>query len=165
MKVNISDIIRVNGASIELNFEEEPTEKELDEGCLLDGKLSFDGKLTNKNGILQLDGRLKAGYSTECYRCLSAVSEVLELDINESFINSADAKQTDLYPFEGKVLDISKALNDNIILNLPMKQLCSNDCKGLCRKCGANLNEVQCGCDKDDIDPRMEGLNKYFDNL
>lgn len=150
---------------MELDFEEVPSETELAEGCLLDGKLSFVGTLTNTNGILQLDGRLKAVYSSECYRCLVTVSKVLELKIKESFISSAEAELADMYPFEGKVLDISKALNDNIILNLPMKQLCSNDCKGLCSKCGANLNEAGCSCSKDDIDPRMEGLNKYFDNL
>ena len=165
MKVNISDIIRVNGASIELNFEEEPIESEPVEGCLIDGKLSFSGTLTNNNGILQLDGCLKAAYSSECYRCLSKVSKVLELNINENFVSSTDAEQTDMYPFEGKVLDISKVLNDNIILSFPMKQLCSNDCKGLCKKCGANLNEVQCGCGKEEINPCMEDLNKYFDNL
>lgn len=150
---------------MELDFEEAPTEREPAEGCLLDGDITFSGTLTNTNGILQLDGHLNTAYSSECYRCLCAVRKVMELKIKESFINSADAEQSNMYPFEGKVLDISKALNDNIILNLPMKQLCSNDCKGLCIKCGANLNEVQCGCSEDDTDPRMEGLNKYFDNL
>ena len=150
---------------MELAFEELPSERELIEGCLLEGKLSFVGTLTNTNGILQLDGRLNAAYSSECYRCLEAVNKVLDLKIKENFINSADSEQAEMYSFEGKVLDIGKALNDNIILNLPMKQLCSEDCKGICRNCGGNLNEVQCGCMEDDIDPRMEGLNKYFDNL
>ena len=150
---------------MELDFEEAPSYKEPAEGCLLDGKLSFTGTLTNTNGILQLNGNLMAAYSSECYRCLCAVSKALELRIKENFINSADDEQSDMYPFEGKVIDISKALNDNIILNLPMKQLCSNNCKGLCSKCGANLNEAECSCNKDNIDPRMEGLNKYFDNL
>ncbi len=165
MMVNISDIVRVNGASVELDFKEAPSDKEPAQGCLLDEKLSFTGTLTNSNGILQLDGHLKAVYRSECYRCLGAVSKVMALKIKENFINSADADETDMYPFEGKELDIGKVLNDNIILSLPMTQLCSNDCKGLCNECGANLNEVQCGCSEDDVDPRMENLNKYFDNL
>ena len=165
MKVNVSDIIRFNGASMELDFEEAPSERELADGCFLDGMISFVGTLTNTNGILQLDGRLNAVYSSECFRCLCTVSKVLGLKVKESFINSANVEQSDMYPFEGKTLDISKALNDNIILNLPMKQLCSNDCKGLCTKCGTNLNEVQCSCSEDDMDSSMESLNKYFDNL
>jgi len=164
MKVNISDILRVNGASIELDFKEAPPENKPLEGYLLDGDLSFSGSLTNVNGIMQLDGRLNVVYNSECYRCLKTVKKVLELIIEESFINSDDAEQSNMYRFEGKVLDISKAFNDNIILNLPMKVLCSDDCKGLCINCGANLNEVRCGCSKDDIEPRLEGLNKYYDN-
>ncbi len=165
MKVDISDIIRVNGASMKLDFEEAPSQQEPVEGYHLEGTLSFTGTLTNTNGILQLDGRLMTAYSSECYRCLSKVGRVLDVKIKENFINSADADGSDMYPFEGKILDLDKALRDNIILNLPMKQLCSGDCKGLCSRCGANLNEEQCGCGDDDIDPRLEGLNKYFDNL
>jgi uncharacterized protein len=162
MKVDLSDIIRVNGASKELDFEEEPSEREPAEGCLLDGKLSFTGTLTNTNGILQLKGRLKAAYSSECFRCLGEVKKDMDLRINENFINSGEDEQPDMYTFEGKMLDIGKALNDNIILNLPMKQLCSDDCKGLCGSCGTNLNETQCNCGSNDMDPRMEGLVKYF---
>ncbi|HEX2944665.1 MAG TPA: DUF177 domain-containing protein [Clostridia bacterium] len=163
MKVDISDILRIDGTSLKLEFHEEPPEREPAEGFKLVGALEFAGTLTNNDGILHLDGRLKASYDSVCYRCLDAVNKTLDLGIKEDFINSADAGQTDMYPFEGKVLDISKALTDNIILNLPMKQLCSEKCRGLCSKCGANLNEVQCGCSDDDVDPRMEGLNKFFE--
>jgi uncharacterized protein len=167
MKVDVSEIIRINGASMQFDFEEAPQEREPVEGFTIDGTLSFAGTLTNTNGILQLDGRLKTTYSSICYRCLGAVDGKLDLKIKENFINSADADtvQNDMYPFEGKILELDKVLNDNIILNLPMKQLCSEDCKGLCSKCGINLNEAQCDCSEDDIDPRMEGLVKYFKNL
>lgn len=163
MKVDISDILRIDGTSVKLEFHETPPEREPAQGFELVGDLEFTGTLTNTDGILQLDGRLKASYNSVCYRCLSAVDKTLELEIKENFINSADVGQSDMYPFEGKVLDISKALTDNIILNLPMKQLCSEKCRGLCSKCGANLNEVQCGCGDDDVDPRMEGLKKFFE--
>lgn len=165
MKVDISDIVRLNGASMELNFKEEPSEKELFDGCVLDGDITFSGSLTNKAGILHLDGRLLATYTSECYRCLSITSKELDLKIKEDFINSADAEQTDMYPFEGKILDIGKALEDNIVLNLPMKHLCSEQCKGLCSKCGSNFNVTQCDCGEDTMDPRMEGLNKFFEEL
>lgn len=165
MKVDVSEIVRINGASMKLAFEEAPPEREPVEGYVLDGDLSFTGTLTNANGILQLDGRLKSVYCSICYRCLGSVNGMLDLRIKENFVNSANEEQTDMYPYEGKVLDIGKALNDNIILNLPMKQLCSENCKGLCSKCGKNLNEAQCNCSEDGIDPRMEGLVKYFENL
>jgi uncharacterized protein len=163
MKVDISDILAVNGASKEVGYKGEPPEREPTEGCFIDGDIAFSGTLTNNNGILHLDGSLDASCSSVCYRCLGEARTPLKLKIEEDFINSADAGQNDMYPYEGKILDISKALNDNIILNLPLKHLCSDQCKGLCSKCGGNLNEVQCGCVDDMIDPRMEGLNKFFE--
>lgn len=165
MKVDISDIVRLNGASMELSFKEEPPEKELVKGCVLEGDITFSGRLTNEAGILHLDGSLLAKYASECYRCLSNTGKTLDLKIKEDFINSAQAGQSDMYLFEGKILDIGKALEDNIILNLPMKHLCSEQCKGLCAKCGANLNIKLCDCVEDTIDPRMEGLSKYFKEL
>lgn len=165
MKVDISGIARLNGASMKLNFNEEPANREPVKGCVIDGNLSFIGTLTNINGIIHLEGRLGFSYDSECYRCLAAVRKTPGLKIREDFINSVDAEHSDMYPYQGKILDIGKALSDNIILNLPMKHLCSGQCKGLCSSCGANLNEVRCECGKDTIDPRMEGLNKYFERL
>ena len=163
MKVNVSDIIRVNGDSMQVDFIEEPTEKELVNGCVLSDKVQFSGTLTNELGSLRLEGRLQLRYSCECFRCLKPVSKDLNIKINESFTSSDNAEQNDLYSFEGKILDTDKALRDNIILNLPMQNLCSERCKGLCEKCGANLNEMQCKCEDDEIDPRLEGLSKFFE--
>ncbi len=163
MKVDVSDIIRVNGASMQVGFEEEPSEKTLVGGCVIDDKVKFLGTLTNELGSLHLEGRLQLKYSYDCYRCLGLASKDLDIRVSESFISSDDAEQANMYPFEEKTLDTDKALRDSIILNLPMKNLCSEECKGLCEKCGANLNEMQCGCVDDMIDPRLEGLKKFFE--
>ena len=163
MKVDVSDIISVNGASTKLDFQEAPPEREPVKGYTLGEDLSFAGTLTNVDGILHLDGRLKVAYDGVCYRCLGPVKGMLDLKINENFITGDDAEQNDMYKYKGYVLDISKALGDNIILNLPMKLLCSADCKGLCDKCGKNLNEGRCGCTEESIDLRLEGLVKYFE--
>jgi uncharacterized protein len=163
MKFDISDIIRSNGASMELEYVGEPPEVNPTEGCDIDGDISLSGRLTNNNGILHLDGDVDVSYISACYRCLCKVKKVLKLKMREDFISSVDAKETDMYPFEGKTLDISKVLNDNIVLNLPMKHLCSDLCKGLCSKCGGNMNDKPCGCVEDSIDPRLEGLNKFFE--
>ena len=164
MKVDVSDIVGNNGASMGISIEEEPPEREPVKGYYLDGKLLFKGTITNRDNILLLDGNLKTTYKSECYRCLKPVGGALDIVVKENFTNSDDAEQNDMYYFNGKILDIGKALIDNIILNLPMKQLCSADCKGLCSKCGGNLNDSICDCSNDEIDPRMEGLKDFFKN-
>lgn len=162
MKVDISDILRVNGASMKLEFSEEPAEKEPVKGFILNGDLSFSGTLTNYNGIITLEGYLKASYIGECYRCLCMTGKTLEIKIKEDFAGSEHEGQTDMYSIERKVLDIDKVFYDNIVLSLPMKHLCSEQCKGLCGRCGANLNEEQCGCGEEAVDPRLEGLSGFF---
>jgi uncharacterized protein len=165
MKVDITDITRVNGASTRVEFEEAAPVGEPVAGYVLNTPVSFEGTLTNVNGILELDGRLKVGYRTECYRCLKAVEGQLDIRVRESFVNGKqDAEEIDAYAFEGKLLDMGKAIEDNIVLNLPMKQVCAEDCRGLCRSCGADLNETTCGCGEDPINPQMEVLSKFFNN-
>jgi uncharacterized protein len=165
MKIDISDILRVNGASMKLDISEEPAEKEPVAGFMLNGDLSFSGMLTNYNGIITLEGYLKASYIGECYRCLCMTGKTLEIKIKEDFAAGTDEEQADVYCFDKKVLDIGKAFYDNIVLSLPMKHLCLERCRGLCGRCGANLNEGQCGCGGEkEVDPRMEGLSKYFEH-
>ncbi|HOA54241.1 MAG: DUF177 domain-containing protein [Acetivibrionales bacterium] len=163
MKIDISDILVSDGADMKVDLTGVPLQQEPADGYIIEGDMSFCGTLTNNNGILHLAGWLEAVYKSACYRCLGEVSSRLRLKISENFTSNSDADKKDMYPFEGKMLDISRALNDNIILNLPMKHLCSDQCRGLCSKCGGNLNEVQCDCIDDGIDPRMEGLNKFFE--
>lgn len=165
MKVDIADITRVNGASIKLEFEEAAPVSEPVEGYELNAPVSFNGTLTNINGMLELDGRLATSYRTVCYRCLEAIEGRLDIRVKEGFVNGKlDADEIDAYVFEGKFLDTAKVFEDNIVLNLPMKQVCTGDCKGLCHICGVNLNEASCNCGKDSINPQMEALNKFFNN-
>ena len=159
MKVDITDITKVNGSSVRLDFEEKAPESEPVEGYTIDGPVGFSGTLTNMNGMLELDGHLKIAYRTACYRCLKPIEGKLDIRIRESFINEKQsADEIDAYALEGKLLNTDKVFEDNIILNLPMKQVCTVDCKGLCPKCGINLNEASY------INPQMEALNKFFNN-
>ena len=164
MKVDISDITRVNGASLELSFfEDKIVDAQLMEGYKISEPVSFSGNLTNMNGILELDGRLKTGYKVTCYRCLGEIERQLEIKVFESIVNGkSDIDELDAYTYTGNFLELDKIIEDNIILNLPMKQVCTQECKGLCQKCGANLNEGPCNCQEDSVNPQMESLKNFF---
>lgn len=165
MKVDISDITKVNGASLEFSFSEDKlVGAQLMEGYIINKPVSFNGNLTNMNGILELDGRLDTGYLVTCYRCLEEIEGQLEIKVFESITNGEkENSEPESYTYEGNFLELDKVVEDNIILNLPMKQVCSQDCKGLCQKCGANLNEGPCNCKEDSVNPRMESLKNFFD--
>jgi uncharacterized protein len=166
MQIDVSDIIKINDATLDVDYKgvlEDFTS--LSDGYIFDKPVSFNGVVTNAGGVLKLDGRLKASYTTKCYRCLKDIDRELRLRIKEDFLPPQANNDYEFYTYEGNAIDIDKVLKDNIILNLPMKQVCVDNCKGLCRTCGADLNIGQCDCkQEDDVDPRMEALKNFFNN-
>ena len=61
-------------------------------------------------------------------------------------------------PLSSKIIDIDDIVANNFLMNVEGKYLCSEDCKGLCQHCGADLNEGDCGCSQENIDPRWAAL-------
>ncbi len=165
MKVDISDITRVNGASLALSFlEDKIVGMQLMDGYKISKPISFNGNLTNMNGILELDGRLETGYKVRCFRCLGEIERQLAIEVFESIVNGkSEIDELDAYTYTGNFLELDKIIEDNIILNFPMRQVCTQDCKGLCQKCGANLNEGPCSCNEDSVNLQMESLKDFFD--
>jgi len=90
------------------------------------------------------------------YKMIYLLRDVIEKD------NSVDI--TYISPHADKII-IDEDVRDYAILAIPMKKLCKDDCKGLCYRCGQNLNEGQCNCRDDDIDDRLKPLLKIKDKL
>src|SRR5919112_562701 len=63
-----------------------------------------------------------------------------------------------LSAYEGDAVDLDEIVREQTLLALPSRHLCREDCKGLCQKCGANLNENQCSCEQGETDPRWAAL-------
>ena len=66
---------------------------------------------------------------------------------------------------QNKELDTDKLLHNEVLINWPMRVLCKEDCKGICSRCGANLNQGSCVCDTADLDPRMAVISDIFKNF
>ena len=164
MRVNVSEIIKTEGAGIDVSFNDDlPELREYDTSVEFKPSFEFTGRIVNLGGLLKLSGDLHFEFSANCLRCLKRVDTVSNIKVEESFVEVSKSDDVDAYPFEGNVVDIDKPLMDNIILALPMKTICSEDCKGLCKTCGTNLNIKNCNCDEREIvDPRMEILKDYF---
>jgi len=164
MRVNVSDIVKAEGAGIDVNFcDDLPELREFDTSVEFRPSFKFTGRIVNLGGLLKLSGELHFEFSANCLRCLQKVETAVDIEVEESFVRDLISEESDAYTFEGNAVDIDKPLMDNIILAIPMAVICSEDCKGLCRKCGTNLNLKNCNCDESQIvDPRMEILKDYF---
>jgi uncharacterized protein len=104
----------------------------------------------------------------ECDRCLVLFERAYE--VKTMLIYTEDPTldpyytQEDVYflPASQDAADVTDDVRQNVLLNLPMKRLCSELCKGLCSECGVNLNYEQCACIHEVIDPRWEELSKLL---
>jgi len=163
MKINISNIIKTDGASIDVEFNEslDHLNEIIDDFKFIEDA-SFNGSVVNKSGIHTLQGNLKTSYTTKCFRCLKDVVRTIDIYVKEDFYNGDDNTDTENYTFEKYHLETDDAIKDNLLLNLPMQTACSKDCKGLCFTCGADLNNGICGCKANETNFKMEALKDFF---
>ena len=123
--------------------------------------------ITNQeNKTLFIRGFVDVTLSIPCGRCLEEVPTQIcfdidkKLDINESVLLDDEMEENDyLIGFE---LDVDKLVYAEILVNWPMKVLCKEDCEGICKVCGANLNKGDCGCQRTELDPRMAAIQDIF---
>lgn len=163
MKIDISNITKIDGASLTIDINEKLEDlNSVEEGFVFDNPVSFIGQIVNVNGVMKLNGHLNTEYKVICYRCLKEITKIVSVDIKESFINVDKNEDSEAYTYEGNSVIIDKVLKDYIILNLPMKQLCNMDCKGLCTKCGIDFNISTCNCKEQNNAPQFEALKDYF---
>lgn len=124
----------------------------------------IEGKAVNMSGYIELSARLTVRYNTACSRCLKELERELVLDLQYPIAESLENMENDEYIIpENGLINLSEFVRENIILNLPISHICSEDCKGLCSKCGADLNLGDCGCVRVEKDPRWSALEHFFD--
>jgi len=138
------------------------------EGCNyhISGKLDLT---RTDNGIL-IKGVLSTGSELICSRCLKAFDQQLGLDFEELYtptlnINTGAKIEEEEEPGilkidDHNVLDAGEAIRQYALLAIPMKPLCREDCAGICRTCGKDLNSGACGCPQQPTDPRWDALKK-----
>ncbi len=107
-------------------------------------KVNFDVTFLNPN--VSVSGNIICYVKGNCDRCLTNLDKVVKLHFEQMFYKDISAND-DGYIYSTSMLDATKAVSDEIILSMPSLFLCQDDCKGLCPKCGTNLNEKQCDCD------------------
>jgi uncharacterized protein len=154
----IADHIDI-GCDIETPAEAAPDDVEFTSAAHVSGRLSGDVR------NMMLKCGIEIGYRTRCARCFCDVEGTFETEIFKpvALKGALDNEEDDEYLIAEKAaLDLFVPVTDAIILNFPMRVLCRDDCRGLCPKCGRDLNDGDCGCDTREIDPRLEVLRQLL---
>ena len=93
------------------------------------------------------EGKIECEIATYCSRCGADVNLKLTIPFKEEF--STDENNDDCYELNGSQIDLDQMIADLILTNFPTSILCRKDCRGRCDRCGKNLNEGKCDCDKE----------------
>ncbi len=160
MVIDIREIL--SGASSETAFQGSIDLSNLKrhKAVLFPQLLAVKGEVTNRADVVTLRYQINGDMPYLCDRCLMQC----HLDINKEFSHTVvksleDEELDDIFLVcPDGTLDIEEIATSDLLLYLPSKLLCREDCKGLCSECGANLNEGDCGCNKKVIDPRLQKL-------
>jgi len=136
--------------------------------------VNYDLGFSRLGSTVTIAGHLDAVVEAACGRCAERFEVPVARDFEAVFVTAdtgetdraaeLDARDLDLDYYEGGAIDGLRLLAEQIFLELPMKLLCAEDCKGLCIQCGANLNRTDCDCEAE-VDPRWASLKGLADQL
>ena len=122
------------------------------------------GQVRNTAGVLVLTGDLTTRLHGECDRCAKPFEKDFDISLEAVLVSKLENEDYDdpwTFELDGTDADLEDILTTAVVLNMDSKLLCSEDCKGLCPKCGADLNLGPCGC-KPDLDPRLAVLQQFL---
>ena len=171
MLIDISEIVSCENKEItkEVQFELNSFLSKLGEFPITK-KAPIDIRIANReNKRLLIQGEVDLTVSIPCSRCLEEVPTDIhfsidkELELDGSEVNDEEMEDTDY--LIGLNLDMDRLIYGEILVNWPMKVLCKEDCKGICKVCGMNLNKGNCDCQRTELDPRMAAIQDVFNKF
>lgn len=118
---------------------------------------------------IYIEGNLEAKAQMPCSRCLEMTEVLLQAPFKYTFCPppqkikeemELNLEDLDLEYYEGDIINLEQVVFEQLMLQIPMKPLCSESCKGLCPHCGANLNKTSCNCSNEIFDERLAILRQ-----
>ena len=169
MKIRIEDI-SAEAKDLAFAVSEQETNRTLGQGPIreyrVEGPIAVSVSFYRAGTELFFTGSLRAHTGAVCARC----AEEFDADHDRTFrfvlspksigydSDSLRAEDLEFSLYEGEDVDLDPLIREQVLLALPTRPLCKEDCRGLCPQCGANLNRVQCACATEFADPRLEAL-------
>jgi uncharacterized protein len=140
----------------------------VDERVNLSGPTKVNGKVRLAGNEVFVNGHVETRAQVECDRCLKPVEIPVNADFELEYITGSEYESTapaelteaemSVSVFDGEALDVDEIVKEQILLTVPTRMLCREDCKGICPQCGTDRNTGDCNCVTEEIDPRWAAL-------
>ncbi len=188
MKIDVSELMnhRLEEAKFEYAFDPAHVDVECvllpEDVTIPEGGISVVGRVRNSLSCMMFESHVTVRYGTMCARCLDDVEAEIEFDVNRMIVtnpdrvNNKNSHVNDLGEWDGELDDVlyvndaavipDADIMEELSLNLPPFTLCSDNCPGLCPKCGAKLKNGDCGCrEEESINPSLAVLKTLLDKM
>jgi uncharacterized protein len=165
MLLGLSKIIDCPGASVPFSTTLDLSDLRYGTCCPVSEPVNAEGVVRNTAGVMMMTGTVRTCLHGVCDRCAADFTRDVEIPINVVLVTElADEDNEDewVFPLEGDSADLEDIIRTVFVLNLDSKLLCKEDCKGLCHRCGKNLNDGPCSCQKE-LDPRFAALKQLLE--
>ena len=163
MQLDLRPILRTPGASLPFQFRLDLSGMDFYGARPFAHPVRVSGAVRNMAGALSLEGTAETTLELTCDRCLKPFSQPLALPVSTLLAEELEDEENDeIVLLQDGAADLDEIFTTALVLSMDAKHLCSEDCKGLCPTCGADLNLGPCQCRKEP-DPRFAALAQLLD--
>ena len=165
MLLGLSKIIDSPGASVPFSVSVDLSDLRYGVSCPVSEPVVAQGVVRNTAGVLLMKGNVTTTIHGICDRCAAEFDRFIDYPNEVVLVTELSNEENEdewVFPLEGDSADMDDIVRTVFVLNLDSKLLCKDDCKGLCHRCGKNLNDGPCGCQKE-LDPRFAALRQLLE--
>ena len=165
MLLGLSKIIECPGASVPFSTSVDLSDLRYGNSYPVTESVEASGTVRNTAGVLVMTGSIRTTIHGTCDRCASDFDREIDFPIDVVLVDELANEENEdewVFPLEGDSADLEDIVRTVFVLNLESKLLCKDDCAGLCCRCGKNLNDGPCNCQKE-LDPRFAALKQLLE--
>ncbi len=165
MILDLKRIFATENSVLEVNHSLDMSDVDFMGNYPLKDPIKITGLVSNKASVVSLNLNIEYTFAADCDRCGVFAKHNHTVIIDKLLATAIERQESDtIITVPDMKLDVDEFVYSEVILDLPSKHLCKETCKGICFKCGKNLNEGECGCDTREVDPRLAKLMELLDN-
>ena len=165
MRLELSSILDRPGASVDFSVSVDLSDLVYGTSKPVSEPVKASGTVRNTAGVLVMKGNITTCIHGTCDRCAADFHREMDIPIDVVLVTELANEENEdewVFPLEADTADLDDIVRTVFVLNMDSKLLCKEDCKGLCCRCGKNLNDGPCGCQKE-LDPRFAALKQLLD--
>ena len=165
MLLGLSKIMDTPGAVVPFSTSVDLSDLQYGNSYPVTEPVTAEGQVRNTAGVLVMTGSIQTTIHGTCDRCATEFDREIEFPLDVVLVTELANEENEdewVFPLEGDSADLDDIVRTVFVLNLDSKLLCKEDCQGLCCRCGKNLNDGPCSCQKE-LDPRFAALKQLLE--